>query len=270
MPGDAGARVTVVTLNTRGIPIVGSDLAARYAAIGAVLAAGDADVVCFQEVLTWWHLGLLRSRLRSFPHMSYRSSRAGPAGGVVTFSRLPVAGRAYHRFGLPPEAPGISRGIRLRAGLKGALVTTLRASGLAVVNTHPVANWDGDWTPGNRFYPLHQAQLAVLARVMREIPGPAVLCGDFNLARDSSLFDGFMAETGLGDAFEGRCPPTFRAEYLPEGKPPHCIDFILTGGGVKAEDAALAFTGPEPLSAGPGYVSDHIGLRATLVLMPPS
>ncbi len=270
MSGDAGARVTVQTLNTRGVPITGSGLPGRYAAIGAVLAAGDADVVCFQEVITWWHLTLLRPRMRSFPHLSYRASRAGPAGGVVTFSRLPVARTAYHGFGTPPDTPGISRGIRLRAGLKGALVTMLAAPGLSVVNTHPVANWDGDWSPGNRFYPLHRAQLTALARVMREVDGPAVLCGDFNLARDSALFDDFMADTGLGDAFEGECPPTFRAEYLPPGKPPHCIDYILTAGGAKTEAATVTFVDQEPLPGGPGYVSDHLGLRATLVLTSPS
>jgi len=31
-----------------------------------------------------------------------------------------------------------------------------------VINTHPVANHDGDWSEANRFYPLHRAQLAVL------------------------------------------------------------------------------------------------------------
>jgi len=270
MPEDLGARVAVVTLNTRGVPVTGSGLAGRYAAIGAALAVGDAEVVCFQEVITWWHLGLLWPRMRSFPYVSFRSSRAGPAGGVVTFSRLPVAGQVYHGFGIPPEAPGISQGIRLRAELKGALVTRLESPGLTVVNTHPIANWDGDWSPGNRFYPLHQAQLAVLARVMRDVAGPAVLCGDFNLARDSPLFDEFMAETGLADAFEGKCPPTFRAEYLPPGKPPHCIDFILTADGVKAEAASVVFADKEPLPGGPGYVSDHLGLRASLVLMPSS
>lgn len=268
MPEDLGARLTVVTLNTRGVPMIGSRLAGRYAAIGAALAASDADVACFQEVITWWHLRLLWPRMRSFPHVSFRASRAGPAGGVVTFSRLPVSGTVYHAFGVPPEAPGISRGIRLRAGLKGTLVTRLESPELRVVNTHPVANWDGDWSRENRFYPLHVAQLTVLAQVMRDVGGSAVLCGDFNLARDSSLFSDFITETGLADAFEGKCPATFRAEYLPPGKAPHCIDFILTTDGVKAEAASVVFTGKEPLPDGPGYVSDHVGLRASLALVP--
>jgi sphingomyelin phosphodiesterase 2 len=96
-----------------------------------------------------------------------------------------------------------------------------------------------------------------------------VVCGDFNIDRDSVLFSEFAAGSGLADAFEGRCPATFRAEYLPAGATPHCIDFILTAGSVKAESAAVVLAGKEPLPSGPGYVSDHIGLRASLFLTPP-
>ena len=61
----------------------------------------------------------------------------------------------------------------------------------------------------------------------------------------------------------GACPATFRADYLPVGATTHCIDFILTAGGVTVESAGLVFAQKkEPL----GYVSDHIGLRARLSL----
>jgi len=266
---DPAARLTVVSLNTRGVPVFGSLLADRYAAIGPALNGGDADVVCVQEVLSWWHLRLLVRGMRAFRHVSFLVSPFGPSGGLVTFSRLPVSGTTYQGFGMPPRAAGISRGVRFRAVLKGALVTRLSRPGpaLCVVNTHPLANWDGDWSEDNRFYPLHKAQLDVLARVVRGVPGPAVVCGDFNVNRQSSLFGGFMADTGLADAFEGRCPATFRAEYLPAGKEPHCIDFILTSDGVKAEAATVVLAGKEPLGrAGLGYVSDHVGLRARLLL----
>jgi endonuclease/exonuclease/phosphatase family metal-dependent hydrolase len=248
--------VNLVTLNTRGVPLFGSRLARRYAAIGAALEGGDAEVVCFQEVLTWWHLRLLARRMRSFGHVSLRPSPPGPAGGLVTLSRLPVSGTRYHGFGVPPEAPGISRVTRRRAGLKGALVT--RLARLSVINTHPLANWDGDWSAANRFYPLHRAQLAVLSEVVRATDAPLVVCGDFNVDRDSDLFAAFVAAARLADAFGGDCPPTFRAEYLPAGAKPHCIDFILTGDGVRAEAAATIF------GDGPDYVSDHLRLRATL------
>ena len=56
-------------------------------------------------------------------------------------------------------------------------MTRLANPGLCVVNTHPVANWDGDWSPTSRFYPLHHAQLTALARTVLHLfmrrPGSA-------------------------------------------------------------------------------------------------
>ncbi len=263
-----GKELTVATFNTRGVPLVGSRLAARYAVTGARLDAGHADVVCLQEVLTWWHLRSLARRMRSFPYVSYRPSLAGPAGGLVVFSRLPVSGTVYRGFGIPPQAEGISRHVRFRAGLKGALVTRLEKPGLCVVSTHPVANRDGDWSASGRFYPLHRAQLAALAGVLGGVTGPVVVCGDFNVDRDCALFGEFVAGAGLSDAFDGACPPTFRAEYLPSGESPHCIDFILASAGVKVLGVSLLFADREPLPGGPGWVSDHIGLCARLFAEP--
>jgi len=259
-----GEPLTIATLNTRGIPLTGSGLAARLAVIGAGFDAGDADVVCCQEVFTYWHLRQLVRRMGSFRQVSYWRGAAGPAGGLVTFSRRPVSGTRFRRFGRPPPAPGAPRRSRLRARYTGALVTRLGAPGLCVINTHPIANHDGDWSATNRFYPLHRAQFAALGRVARAAGPRAVVCGDFNLSRESSLFGEFTAAAGLADAFGGSCPPTFRAEYLPAGATTHTIDFILTAAGVRADGAALVFAAKQQL----GYVSDHIGLRARLFLPP--
>jgi sphingomyelin phosphodiesterase 2 len=84
----SGELLTVASLNTRGIPLTGSQLAERYAVIGGGFDAGDADVVCCQEVLTYWHLRLLVRRMRSFRRVSYRPGPFGPDGGLVTFSRI--------------------------------------------------------------------------------------------------------------------------------------------------------------------------------------
>jgi hypothetical protein len=257
-----GELVTIASLNTRGIPLTGSQLAGRLAVIGAGFDAGDADVVCCQEVFTYWHLRQLVRRMRSFRQVSYSHGAAGPAGGLVTFSRRPVSGTRFRRFGRAPRAPGVPRLSRFRAGGTGVLVTRLGRLELCVLNTHPIANHDGDWSETNRYYPLHRAQFGVLARVVSEAGPRAVVCGDFNLSRESTLFGEFMAATGLADAFGGTCPPTFRAEYLPAGATTHCIDFILTAAGVTADGAALVFAGKERL----GYVSDHIGLRARVSL----
>ncbi|HXL20220.1 MAG TPA: endonuclease/exonuclease/phosphatase, partial [Streptosporangiaceae bacterium] len=75
----SGELLTIASLNTRGIPLTGSQLAERYAAIGAGFDAGDADVVCCHEVLTYWHLRLLVRRMRSFRQVSYWPGPFGPA-----------------------------------------------------------------------------------------------------------------------------------------------------------------------------------------------
>src|ERR1700748_1180921 len=170
-----GEPLTVATLNTRGVPLTGSQLAERYAAIGAGVEAGGADVVCCQEVLTYWHLRLLVRRMRSFRQVSYRPGPFGPHGGLVTFSRRPVSGTAFRRFGRPPPAPGVPTASWLQARLKGALATRLARPELCGINNHPVGKHDGDWSEANRFYPLHRAEFAVLARVVNQAGPRAAL-----------------------------------------------------------------------------------------------
>jgi sphingomyelin phosphodiesterase 2 len=261
--GDAW--LTVATLNTRGVPVTGSRLAGRYRAIGEAFEHCDADVVAFQEVFTYWHLRLLARRMSSFRHVAYRPSAAGPAGGLVTFSRLPVSACTYRGLGFPAKAPGVSWPTRARAWLKGVLVAELPDPGVCVVNTHPVANRDGDWSQASRFFPLHQGQLGVAARVVGATPAPAVVCGDFNVDRDSVLLRGFLSETGLADAFSGRCPATIHTEYLPDpAESAHCIDFILISPRSKAGITRVLFASKQLVQGQREYLSDHVGLYARL------
>jgi sphingomyelin phosphodiesterase 2 len=271
-------RVTVATLNTLGIRVIGSRLPSRYKLIAEGLEKGGADVVCVQEIATYWHLRLLARRMPSFRHVSYQRAALGPAGALVTFSRLPVASVEYHPIG-PPRGSAAIAGLPLRnrvtAGLRGALVTRLAGGaagdpGLAVVNTHTTSNKDGDWTQANRHYPVHQAQLAGIAGVLRDIGGPAVACGDFNIPRQAGLLTGFLRDSRLTDAFGGTCPPTFRAEYLPAGATAYPVDFILTTAGVTAQSPALLFADRHPALPAPGYLSDHVGLTAVLVVAEPA
>ena len=103
----SGELLTIASLNTRGIPLTGSQLAERYAVIGAGFDAGDADVVCCQEVLTYWHLRLLVRRMRSFRQVSYRPGPFGPTWrpGHV----LPAAGIRHGVPAFRPAAPGSRR-----------------------------------------------------------------------------------------------------------------------------------------------------------------
>jgi endonuclease/exonuclease/phosphatase family metal-dependent hydrolase len=149
---------------------------------------------------------------------------------------------------------------------QGALLTRLERPALSIVNTHLISNADGDWSPSGRFHPLHAGQLAALARAVAVTPAPAVACGDFNIPAESALIADFLAATGLADAFGGRCPPTFRAEFLPPGAAAHAVDLILVSAGVKVAGTGLLLAGKSRLPGGPAFASDHVGLRAALAL----
>jgi len=153
------------------------------------------------------------------------SGRTNPLAVTGGLGRSRGAGRHRPLGGVPLARPvdaSIPRLARLRAQLKGALVTTLEQSAISVINTHPLANTDGDWSEGNRFAAAHRAQLGALARAVGSVPVPAVVCGDFNDA---------------GRCVRGAVPPTFRAGYLPPGRRSCRIDFIPTAGEVKVSAA---------------------------------
>jgi len=264
-----GQLLSVASLNTRGTPLFGSQLAERYQAIGEFLEASDVDIVNFQEVLSYYHLRQLTKHLPSFRYTVHRRSTVGPAGGLVTMSRRQTVGKVYQRFPMPPArlTASLPRLARFMAPLKGILMTRLEEPAVWVVNTHLLANFDGDWSAKNRYYALHQHQLATLARVLGSIAGPFIVSGDFNVARDSSLFEDFTAESRLVDAFSGACPPTFHPEYLGPGESSHCIDFLMfSGEKIQAEQARLIFTDKVPLASGPDFVSDHVGLAVTVTV----
>lgn len=245
-------QVTVASLNTLGLPLRSAGLPARYRAIADFFEASDVDVVSFQEVLTGWHLRKLA--MPSFRHVRRQRGLAGPAGGLVTMSRRPLGPRRYHR--VPAPAAGMPRVTQLKSLLKGHLVTKI--GGLWLVNTHPMPNHDGDWSSTNRHAAMHRQQLAHLARIVRALDGPVVVCGDFNVAAGSALIEDFRTATGLVDVFHDDPTPTFRAEFLGPGVPSHRIDFIFTSPSLTVARRELILTD------GPPYVSDHLGLRATL------
>ncbi|WP_405061185.1 endonuclease/exonuclease/phosphatase [Kribbella sp. NBC_01505] len=260
-------QLTVASLNTRGMPLRGSRLGERYAAIGGVFEASEVDVVNFQEVLTYYHLRQLLRAMPSYRFVSFRRSLAGPAGGLLTLSRTAIARTDYARFPLPAvaSAVGLPRLSRRKARLKGVLVTSL--SGVAVVNTHLLANFDGDWSETNRYYRLQHEQLSTLGRVVAAVTEPAVISGDFNIARDSRLYRNFLRDTGLRDAFGNDCPPTFHALYLHSNQTAHCIDFmLLSTPAITVNSAQLTFTAQLPMPGGPDYLTDHLGLQARVTL----
>jgi endonuclease/exonuclease/phosphatase family metal-dependent hydrolase len=257
-------RLTVATVNVRGLPLKSTRIAERFAAIAAEFDAGDIGLVCLQEVFAYHQLAHLRKRMPSFPHVAYRPSVIGPAGGLVTLSRLRLADTTYTRFPRSSRHSGIPARARFNALHSGMLTVRLVDSRVCVLNIHPTANTDGDWSEQNRFHELQRDQFIALAQAVTADNSPAVVCGDFNVAQTSALHQEVQQRSGLRDAFNGQCPPTFHSEYLAPGNNPHRIDFILVAETIGVDETDLLFTDKRVLARGPTYLSDHIGLLARL------
>ncbi|MEV5965002.1 endonuclease/exonuclease/phosphatase family protein [Kribbella sp. NPDC051952] len=258
------SRLTVATLNTRGLPLKGSRISERFTAIAAHFNASEIDLVCLQEVFAYRHLTHLRKGMPSFPHAAYRRSVVGPAGGLVTLSRLRFAGTAYARLPRPSRHSGLPARTRLNALHSGMLTVRLSDSGVRVINIHPTANTDGNWSEQNRFRQLQHDQLTALAQAVKADSSPTVVCGDFNVAQASTLHSDLRHQSGLQDTFNAQCPPTYHPKYLAPGNNPHCIDFILTTKDIEVTATNLLFTDHQALPTGPTHLSDHIGLSAQL------
>ena len=271
------ARLAIASLNIHGVPLSRPPATVRAARIGELAGRMDLDVLCVQEVHTYPVLRALAAALPSLPYAGHVPGAARPSGGLVTFTRHPAARTTFRP--LPAPGPG-GQPDRLRRLLnaerrKGLLVTDLAGGAGTVINLHLSPNRDGDWSPGNRYAAVHQAQLAaVTAQAVAEgerHTGPVVVTGDFNVAKDSDLFTRFAANSGLEDAFAGQAPATFRTGA---GRAPRCIDHLLYRPGrdrLAVTESSLAF-GTEQSWPGqpPAYLSDHLGLLVRLEARPAS
>jgi endonuclease/exonuclease/phosphatase family metal-dependent hydrolase len=258
-------RLTVATLNVCGLPSPLRPLRERAPRFCEHFEDAGYDVVNLQEVWTRGQLRVIRAHLPSYRYVSLRRGIGGqPAGGLVTFSRRPVAGTRYTSFSGATAAG--SRRFRARqwlnTRLQGALTTRLAEVPVAVGNTHLTANHDGDWSDGNRHYPLHLDQLERVHAAMDTAGADlTVLCGDFNVASSSSLYNTIRAD--YRDPFADTDPWTFHAELLFPGRRPHRIDYLLVRGDAQLCSYQTFFDKPLP---GFGLVTDHVGLTAELEL----
>ncbi len=265
----------VATLNVAGLPSPLAPLPDRATEFCRLIEASDIDVVNFQEVWTRRHLRVLTARLPSFPFVARRTGAAGqPAGGLATFSRVPVRSVAYTSFGfIWPRAgrPAFRLTRAVNSRLQGVLVVelALALSAAVVANVHLTANKDGDWSAGNRYHAFQRAQLDVLHRVLRRVraaaTGPVIVGGDLNVSSRSPLYPHITDGGAWHDPFAGTDAGTFHAELLPpdrrsSGRAAR-LDYLLVSP-EPAVEASLLFAEPVAL----GFLSDHLGLLARILL----
>ena len=247
----------ILTLNTLYI----GDARARIGALGRILDESDYDVVCLQELLSPANLTLLRRLAKSYDHVIHGPRYPVTGGGLVTLSRLPVVAQRFKAYGLlgRPRTEWLIR--------KGVLTTHITAEDrtVIVVNTHLSANKAADWSRGNAFEPVQTTELNRLATEIAEAGSadPLIVVGDFNVPRDSWLFEDFTAATKLRDAFAGSAETTFRPTPTWPGR---ALDQVLASPEL-AVDARLVFQDQIKLADGrPAFLSDHYGIEADVDL----
>ena len=249
-------KLRVLSLNT----LYKDEPRVRLRALAEVLAAGDYDVVCLQELWLPPSLNLIRSLTKkAFPYAAHGTRLPTVAGGLLTLSRIPLVGHRYQGLAAPEKW---RKDLLLRHGV---LVTRFALDGefFTVVNTHLSANREADWSRAAPFTRVQRAELSRLARVVRRIDSgePVIAVGDFNVPRDSWLFEGFEADSGLRDAFDGDAATTFRPVPGWDGA---ALDQVLVTPGLPAK-AAVVMQDKVRMGDGRGrFLSDHYGVAATI------
>jgi endonuclease/exonuclease/phosphatase family metal-dependent hydrolase len=261
-----GPRFRVLTFNT----LFFGEVRLRLRLLGEILDRSTFDVVCLQEVLWRWNWMELRDICRTFPHVAYAAQGPAITGGLVTLSRWPIAERRYvvYRVRTARHRPRVDWFLR-----KGLLITRCEIAShpVTVVNTHLLANSDGDWSETNRYSVALRAGLLQLAQELEALDPdvPVLVMGDFNVPSGSWLFDEFVATTGLRDVMAGDTRPTYRP--TPRLRTVPAIDHLLvrqSPSHMIVADTKLAFEEAVLLPDGRSvYLSDHYGIESSLDLV---
>jgi endonuclease/exonuclease/phosphatase family metal-dependent hydrolase len=248
-------RARILTFNT----LYKGDARARIRALGSVIEESDYDIVCLQEMWFPPNLALLRSLTPSYRHAAHGVRSPLIVGGLAVLSRVPIVGYRYARF--PWRGP-------LRKELlsrKGVLTTRLCIDDqfLTVVNVHLSANTKADWSRAQPFTKVQQAELRDAASAVRRIDSgePVVMVGDFNVPRESWLFDEFVTASGLVDTFEGSPEPTYRPT---PSWPGAALDQVLVSSGLSATPELVLKDSVRLADGRTAYLSDHYGIGATV------
>ncbi|MBC6462938.1 endonuclease/exonuclease/phosphatase family protein [Actinomadura sp. HBU206391] len=237
---------------------------ARLRVLGELLERSDYDVVCLQEVMSPLNLALLRKVTKSYDHVAHGARLPLVRGGLVILSRWPIAERRFAPF----RRHGPVRGEWLMR--KGALIARVQIEGrsLTVMNTHLSANMSDDWSPTSTFTQVQTAELKELASAVTAVgpQDPLLVMGDFNVPRDSWLFDEFVSATGLRDVMAGDTEPTYRP--TPQYSDTKALDQVLVRAPTSEPltvGARLVFQEEVRLADGQAaFLSDHYGISAEI------
>ena len=152
----------------------------------------------------------------------------------------------------------------------------MKKAPLTILNTHLITDFEFDWSEKNPYFQSVRAQVEEAIQIVNEMAaeGNAVIVvGDFNMAKNSMLYERFIKSTNSNDIFREYSHPTYyrdRLNYLFKGKKSDRIDYIFLKNGRQKIDVISTshfFDKEVPLSnRKKSYLSDHIGLKVNLSL----
>ena len=161
-----------------------------------------------------------------------------------------LAGTAYARLPRSSRHSRIPARARLNALHSGILTVRLADSRVRVLNIHPTANTDGDWSEHNRFRQLQRDQLTALAQAVTADSSPTVVCGDFNVARASTLHRELRRHPAYAMRSTASAhPPSMPSTYHQAATTLHRLHPRHRGD--RVDDTALLLTDQRPLPSGP-------------------
>lgn len=261
-------KLTIATFNTYGFPAYFDKfkLKSRYQAAAKYFNTNDIDVIHLQEVFTYYHYVILKKKLTNYPFYCYQKSLIGPKGGLVTFSKLPLAKVKYFRFSNKYIPKNMS--LLEILGQKGILITKLQDENLIFINTHFKYAANEDWSKNSKYYLMMHSQIKEFQEILSNQKADVlIVTGDFNIKKSSVLYQELTNYDNLIDLYSGDNKITYYKKFQRDTKSAYCIDYIFICGkssNYKVVNKKYLFEDKVKLQNSLGYISDHIGLVVTI------
>lgn len=152
-----------------------------FAGIGSWMQQSGADAVVVQEVYSAHAMHGLATALPQYP---YVYARPGEDSDVALFSRWPILDAQ-----LAELSPGGTNAVKATIDWKGKPITVMG------VHLH--------WPMAPDEARLRDAELVGLGGLVRGMPGPLLVAGDFNITPWSKQFSEAVANSGLNECARG-------------------------------------------------------------------
>src|SRR5579862_4765564 len=149
------SRLSLLTFNTLGTPFFAPDITKRYKKIAHLIKNEDYDIVCLQEIFTYYHLYVFKRILTNYPSVIFQKNPFGPRGGLVIFSKHKLVEPKFFTFTYPDNTyvPLYTKAARL-----GILSAQIEQIPIHIFTTHLSSDVTHDLTSKNKLYKLIKNQ----------------------------------------------------------------------------------------------------------------